>query len=141
MLRLYSLGAIFLPTSQEYQKGTLSSSTQEILVNTPLYIGGVPYSVNTSKLYNKGRGFIGCLRRFEMASSFSYYLLNLGTPDLRESSAGASSCYSNVESGTYYNGSAWIQYGEMTKFLSTLHCIFLSIFFYMKFFTHFDNFI
>ena len=121
MLRLYSLGAIFLPTSQEYQKGTLPSSTPEIIVNTPLYIGGVPYSVNTSKLNNRGRGFNGCLRRFEMASSFNYYLLNLGAPDLRGSSAGASSCYSNAESGTYYNGSAWIQYGEMTKFLLAFH--------------------
>ena len=111
MLRLNTFGAILLPASQEYQRGVISSSTPEILVNTPLYIGGVPYSVNATNFNSRGTAFNGCLRKFEVASSFQYYTLNLISPDLRGSPVGASSCYLNVEPGIFYNGSAWIQFG------------------------------
>ena len=113
MLRLSTFGAILLPASQEYQRGVVSSSSPDILVNTPLYIGGLPYLLNVTHFNNRRIAFTGCLRRFEVASSFQYYLLNLAAPDLRGSSAGASSCYMNVEPGIYFNGSGWIHYGTM----------------------------
>ena len=112
MLRLNQFGAILLPTSKEYQKGEISSPSSEIIVSTPLYVGGLPNSVNAGNFNNRRLPFNGCLRQFEVASSFQYFSLNLAAPHIRGTSAGVGACYANVEPGVFFNGSAWVQYGE-----------------------------
>lgn len=111
MLRVNSFGAILLPTSKEYQSGLVSSPPSEISINTPLYIGGLPTSVNATHFNNRKLAFNGCIRRFEVASSFQYFSIDLTSPDFGGSSSGIGSCYINVEPGTYFNGSAWIKNG------------------------------
>ena len=113
MLRINTFGAILLPTSKEYQSSIITSAPTEMLINTPVYIGGLPSSVNASSFNNRRFAFNGCLRRFEVASSFQFFSLNLAAPQIGGSNTGTASCPVNVEPGTFFNGSGWIYYGKI----------------------------
>ncbi|XP_065060169.1 laminin subunit alpha-1-like [Rhopilema esculentum] len=112
MLRINTFGAILLPISKEYQSNHISTVPSDIGINTPLYIGGIPNSVNAPVFSGRRTAFNGCIRRFEIASSFQFFSLNLAAPDIRPFSSGPSSCYINIEPGTFFNGSGWIFYAN-----------------------------
>ena len=113
MLRINTFGAILLPISKEYQSNYISIVPSDIGINIPLYIGGIPNSVNAPGFSSRRTAFNGCIRRFEIASSFQFFSLNLAAPDIRALPPGPSSCYVNIEPGTFFNGSGWIFYGNI----------------------------
>ena len=120
MLRINQFGAALLPESKEYVSEMELAASKKIMVGTPLYIGGLPSSVVANNFVNRAVGFTGCLRRYEVASDFKYYALDFASPQIRSLGAGSTACYNNVESGAFFNGSAWIYYGKIARFYPAL---------------------
>ncbi len=112
MLRINQFVALLLPESKEYQQAYDVRPGTDFIIGTPVYIGGLATSVVATQFVNPKVGFTGCLRRFEVASDMRFFSLNLAAPHLGGAATGASPCYSNVETGAYFNVSSYIFYGR-----------------------------
>ena len=103
---------MLIPDTMEYKNARQSNAASMMTLKTPLYIGGIPNSVNAQNFAMRKYGFAGCFQKFEISSGFETYPIDFTKPDLGGTQTGTVPCYSNVEPGVYFNGNdSWVFYG------------------------------
>ncbi|XP_057303936.1 laminin subunit alpha-1-like isoform X1 [Hydractinia symbiolongicarpus] len=113
LLRIYQFGAILIPETMEYKNSRHDQAAQPLYLTRPLYIGGLPNNIVANHFMKRKYGFNGCLRKFEISSGFETYAIDFTRPDLGGTQTGTTSCYSNTETGVYFNGKdSWVNYAN-----------------------------
>ncbi|XP_065671411.1 laminin subunit alpha-1 isoform X3 [Hydra vulgaris] len=111
LLRIYQFGAMLIPDTMEYKNARQSNAASIMTLKTPLYIGGLPNSINAPNFVKRKYGFSGCFQKFEISSGMETYPIDFTNPDLGGTPTGTLPCYSNTEPGVYFNGNdSWVLY-------------------------------
>ena len=95
--------------------GDSSIAPTKMNLKSPIYLGGLPSTVKTPNWIKQKGGFNGCVRFLSISSAKETHKVDLTQPEVRGSGMGAGSCYSTVQAGSGFNGSAWLRFSEYSQ--------------------------
>ncbi|KAK3731434.1 hypothetical protein QZH41_013619, partial [Actinostola sp. cb2023] len=116
LLRIDQFGGLLVPKTRDYHNNRLEKSNQSLILNSPLYFGGVPKGTNTSLLeavYKNGEAinFYGCMGSLEISSANEAQAQKLNPRkdfDPKFTSIRNASCWKNAQSQASFNGRSYI---------------------------------